>query len=119
MAPSWDHKTLVTIAVTREMTQEGLYGARPSLELLGWDGLAPSWDRDTHVTMAVTKDMSLECTAPNCDMGQTGARYKTSMLTEVNAMKLLESHLQLNHGEGQVGNQRRQKPGDRGNSTKP
>ena len=69
--------------------------------------------------MAVASEMTLECTAPNCDLGQSGARYKTPLLTEVNAMKMLESHLQLNHGQGQAGDQRRQEPGDGGQYTKP
>merc|ERR1719233_2472640 len=34
-------------------------------------------------------------------------------------MKMLESHLQLNHGQGQAGDQRRQEPGDGGQYTKP
>ena len=67
--------------------------------------------------MSVEK-VTLECTAPDCDLGQSGARYKTPLITEVNAMKMLESHLQLNHGQVQVGNQQRQEPGD-GCFTKP
>ena len=68
--------------------------------------------------MSVKEAVTLECTAPNCDLGQSGARYKTPMLTEMNAMTMLESHIQLNHGQGQVDNQRRQEPGD-GCFTKP
>ena len=69
------------------------------------------------VTMPV-EGVTLECTAPDCNLGQSGARYTTPMLTEVNAMKMLESHLQLNHGQGQVDNQRRQEAGE-GCFTKP
>ena len=37
------------------------------------------------VTMSVEK-VTLECTAPDCDLGQSGSRYKTPMITEVNHM---------------------------------
>ena len=64
------------------------------------------------------KEVTLECTAPNCVLGQSGERYKTPKLEVVFAMEMLRSHMQLNHDQGQVGNQRRQDPGD-GCFTKP
>ena len=70
-----------------------------------------------HFTMSV-KEVTLECTAPNCDLGQTGGRYKTPMLEAVYAMEMLRSHLQQNHAQGLGGEQRRQEPGD-GCFTKP
>ena len=63
-----------------------------------------------HFTMSV-KEVTLECTAPNCDLGQSGGRYKTPMLEVMYAMEMLRSHLQQNHEQGQVGNQGRQEPG--------
>ena len=64
------------------------------------------------------KEVTLECTASNCDLGQSGERYKTPKLEVVYAMEMLRFHLQQNHDQGQVGNQRRQDPGD-GCFTKP
>ena len=65
------------------------------------------------------KEVTLECTAPTCDLGQSGGRYKTPMLEVMYAMEMLRSHLQQNHDQGQVGNQRRQEPVDGGHYTKP
>ena len=64
------------------------------------------------------KEVTLECTAPNCDLGQSGKRYKTPMLEAVYAMEMLRSHLQQNHAQGRGGEQGRQEPGD-GCFTKP
>ena len=64
------------------------------------------------------KEVTLECTSPSCDLGPSGGRYKTPMLEVMYAMEMLRSHLQQNHDQGQVGNQRRQEPGD-GCFTKP
>ena len=35
------------------------------------------------------KEVTLECTAPTCELGQSGGRYKTPMLEAVYAMEML------------------------------
>ena len=59
------------------------------------------------------KEVTLECTAPNCDLGQSGGRYKTPMLEVAYAMEMLRSHLQQNHDQEHGGDQQRQEPGDK------
>ena len=40
----------------------------------------------------------LDCTVPQCDLGDGGARWRTPALSENNAMKYLESHGTYAHG---------------------
>ena len=43
----------------------------------------------------------LECPIAECKLGVSGAKYKTPEMGEDNAMKMLEIHVQRNHGQGQ------------------
>ena len=41
----------------------------------------------------------LDCTVPQCDLGDGGARWKTPALSENNALKYLERHVTDAHGQ--------------------
>ena len=44
----------------------------------------------------------LECPKAGCDLGDSGAKYKTPELEEENAMRMLDHHVQQNHVQGQT-----------------
>ena len=46
--------------------------------------------------------VALECPNAECNLGASGAKYKTPEVEIEFAMKLLELHVQQNHGQGQV-----------------
>ena len=44
----------------------------------------------------------LECPDAECKLGVGGAKYKTTELEAEMAMRMVELHVKLNHGQGQV-----------------
>ena len=44
----------------------------------------------------------LECPDAKCKLGIDGAKYKTTGLEAEMAMRMVELHVKLNHGQGQV-----------------
>ena len=47
--------------------------------------------------IAVSEKVVLECLAALCDLGESGACYRTLKLGEWFAMEMLKFHLQQNH----------------------
>ena len=46
--------------------------------------------------------LMLECPYAECKLGVGGAKYKTTELEAEMAMRMVELHVKLNHGQGQV-----------------
>ena len=44
----------------------------------------------------------LECSNAECNLGASGAKYKTQELEAAIAMRILDHHVQQNHAQGQV-----------------
>ena len=69
------------------------------------------------IAVSMTDLVELECPVVGCIHGVAGEKYKTPKLEYEKAIDILKMHV-ASHGQGQVGNQRRQEPGD-GCFTKP
>ena len=46
--------------------------------------------------------LALECPNAGCDLGASGAKYKTPELEAEFAMRMLDHHVQQNHVQGQI-----------------
>ena len=58
-------------------------------------------EKDTLDVIAMAP-LALECPNAECNLGASGAKYKTQEVEIEFAMRMLELHVQQNHGHGQV-----------------
>ena len=49
-------------------------------------------------------EMELLCPVVNCTLGVDGGRYKTELLDQAGALRLLDMHVQYNHPQHQANN---------------
>ena len=59
-------------------------------------------DETDNLDVIAMAPVMLECPNAECNLGTSGAKYKTPEVEIEFAMKLLELHVQQNHGQGKV-----------------
>ena len=63
---------------------------------------ADNLDEVVTVDVIAMAPVVLECPNAECNLGASGAKYKTQELEPELAMRLLDHHVQQNHAQGQV-----------------
>ena len=61
-------------------------------------------DKVITVDVIAMAPVGLECPNAECTLGASGAKYKTQDLELELAMRMMELHVQQNHGQGHAAN---------------